>query len=287
MKVYNAIRNSSSAFYSCTGLHIYEFDELNKSFCHYLPVNPSTGRPHTLSESAHKLFFILFYYRHYMVQSILAIIMGVNQSQISRWIHMLALPLQKATGKYIHKARKKMYSIDEFKYKCPELAVIIDATERSIKTPKYNQQFVYSGKKHRHTVKNCIVINPHNKNILYSSKTVIGKFHDRKLFDLSKFNIPSYLKILADLGFIGLEKSPFKKQMITPNKASKNFPLTEAEKIQNKLVSSIRVRVEHVFALMKHNRILSDEFRGSGFLADSSFQALAGLHNFKMQCRHS
>lgn len=287
MKVYIAARNSSSAFYAFTGLHIYEFDHLNKTFCHYLPVNPSTGRPHTLAESAHKLFFTLFYYRHYLIQDILAVIIRVDQSQISRWIKFLSLPFQKATGRFILKARKKIKSLDEFKRKYPELAVIIDATERPVKTPKFNQYLVYSGKKHRHTIKNCIVINPHNKHILFTTKTVVGKTNDLKLFEHSKTKIPPYLNILADLGFLGIQKlHPFNK-CIMPNRASKNFLLTDAEKQQNKIVSTMRVRVEHVFALMKHNRILADEFRGSGGLADSAFQSLAGLHNFKMQCRHS
>lgn len=287
MKVYIAARNSPSVFYALTGLHIYEFDYLNKTFCHFLPVNPSTGRPHTLAESAHKLFFILFYYRHYPIQQLAAIIMQVNQSQISRWIKFLSMPFQKATGKFIHKAHKKIHSLDEFKKVCPELTVVIDASERPIKTPKYNQQSVYSGKKHRHTVKNCIAINPHNKNILITSKTVVGKMHDFELLKRSKFSLPSFIKILVDLGFIGANKLFPSNHIFTPNKASKYFKLTDAARSQNKLLSSLRARIEHVFALMKHNRILADEFRGSGSLADSAFQAIAGLHNFKMQCRHS
>jgi hypothetical protein len=287
MKAYIAARSSSSVFFSLTGLSLQEFDRLNKVFALYLPPSPSTGRPHTLRESAHKLFFILFYYRHYPVQQLAAFIMRVDQAQISRWIRLLSIVLERSTNGFIKKAKRRINSLSQFKKHCPEVSVIIDASERPVKTPKYNQHRVYSGKKHRHTIKNNIAINSQNKHIFHVSDTSVGKTHDFKVLKRSNLKLPKHISILVDTGFIGLDKIFPHNHIFMPSKASKNFPLTEAEKSQNKIISSERVKVEHVYALLKHNQILFQEFRGSGKLADSSFKALAGLHNFKMQCRHS
>jgi hypothetical protein len=287
MIAYITARNSSSVFYSLTGLSISEFDQLNRIFSFNLASFPSTGRPHTLCESAHKLFFILFYFRHYPIQDLVAFIMRVDQSQVSRWIQLLSIVLTKTTNGYIKKAKRRINSLARLKNICPEVSVIIDASERPVKTPKYNQERVYSGKKHRHTVKNQIAINSKNKHIIDVSDTSIGKTHDFKILKRSKLKLPKQIPIVVDTGYCSIENLYPDNHIFMPNKASKNFPLTDAQKSQNTIISSVRVAVEHIFALLKHNQILSSEFRGSGKLADLSFKALAGLHNFKMQCRHS
>ena len=287
MIAYITARKTSSIFYSLTGLSIKEFDYLNRTFARYLPLSSKTGRPHTLRESAHKLFFILFYYKHYPIQELAAFILRVDQAQVSRWIHMLSITLERTTHGYIKKAKRKINSLSKLKKKCPEISVVIDASERPVKTPKYNQKRVYSGKKHRHTVKNNITINSKSKHIIHVSDTSVGKTHDFKILKRSDLNIPKYISILVDTGYIGIDKLFPDNHIFMPNKATKNFPLSPAQKAQNKIISSERVEVEHVFALLKHNQILAQEFRGSGKLADSSFKALSGLHNFKMQCRHS
>lgn len=286
MKVYTISRNSPSVFYSLTGLSISEFDKLNLSFSRILSDNHIIkGRPHTLIESAHKLFFILFYFKHYCIQELMALIFRVDQSQVSRWISLLQLPFHQCTSKFIDKTRKKVNSLAKLKKVCPNISLIIDATERPILTPKFNQKRVYSGKKHRHTIKNQIIV--FKKQVFDTSDTYVGKTHDFKIFKKHKNSIPKHIHILADLGYVGIESYLPDNKTFLPNKASQKFPLTDAEKLQNRLIAKHRVTVEHVLGLMKSNQILAQEFRGSKQLANLSFKAIAGLHNFKMQCRHS
>lgn len=280
MRVYQVARKSPSVFKSLTGLKKAEFDRLANTF--NLFVNfPKLGRKHNLSEIQHALFFILFYYRHYCTQQLMAFIFRVDQSQISRWICLLSLPFSRCTKLFIDKTRKKIDSIEKLKEYIPELDVILDATERPVLTHK-NSKALFSGKKNFCTVKNIVCVTRDTKEIVYLSKTFQGARHDKFRFDQIKGELPKYWNLLLDLGFVGVEVD---NTCFIPNKASKKINLTEAEILQNKIMSSQRCRGEHVFAQMKQFKILSDEFRGSAALCDLSFQAIAGVYNFRRQSR--
>jgi DDE superfamily endonuclease/Helix-turn-helix of DDE superfamily endonuclease len=281
MKFYYLISKSSTPFKFCTGISPKQFNVLLNEFMKYLP-SKSTGRSHSLSTPESKLCFILFYYRHYHIQWFLALVFNVNQSQISRWITLYSAMLVKATSVYITQASaRKFHALNSWDWLIP------DATERPINTPKNNQERVYSGKKKRHTIKNQIIIDFKQKQILAFSDTYIGKVHDFKIFKQNIKRITSFVsqktRIIADSGYVGMETCLPTTKISLPNKASKKFPLTEAEKKQNKLLAHYRVRVEHVIGALKKFRILFDEFRGSNVLAHSSFAAICGLYNLQMQ----
>ncbi len=110
MKVYIVARKSPSVFKSLTGLKISEFDRLSTRFNYYINFS-KLGRTHNLDNIDHALFFILFYYRHYCIQELMAFLFRVDQSQISRWINLLELPFARCTKQYIDKARKKIDSL--------------------------------------------------------------------------------------------------------------------------------------------------------------------------------
>lgn len=280
MKVYQAARKSPSIFKSLTGLKKSEFDRLSSQFSHFIDFS-HLGRKHNLDSVEHALFFILFYYRHYCIQELMAFIFRVDQSQISRWISLLELPLARCTKQYIDRSRRKIDSVEQLKEYVPGLDVILDATERAVLTHS-NSKDLFSGKKNFCTVKNIVCVTRDTKEIVYSSKTFQGARHDKFRFDELKHDLPSKWNLLLDLGFIGVD---VENKCFIPNKASKNFPLTDAELQQNKIMSSQRCRGEHVFGQMKQFKILGDEFRGSARLCDLSFQAIAGIYNFRRQSR--
>jgi hypothetical protein len=279
MRIYCLTRKSSSVFKLFTGLSPIQFDALLVHFSKQLPKASSLrGRKHTLPLAEHKLFFILFYYRHYLVQQLVAVIFGVNQSQISRWIYHFSLVIDSATSGFIRESRIDFELSDQLiKW------LLIDATERPINRPKEDQERVYSGKKKRHTIKNQLVVNYINKKILHVSKTVVGKLHDFDLFKKSKKEIVSLLtskrknrriRILTDLGFLGIEAICPDNLISIPNKKSKGKDLTEAEKQQNKIISGYRVRVENVLAALKRFQIIYQKFRGRSELASRCFTKL-------------
>lgn len=59
------------------------------------------------------------------------------------------------------------------------------------------------------------------------------------------------------------------------------------EKIINKIFSSVRIVVEHVFSGVKRCRIVKDVYRNfrEGF-EDLVMEIACGLHNFRQEIRH-
>lgn len=137
---------------------------------------------------------------------------------------------------------------------------LVDVTECTVQRPKDNeiQREYYSGKKKRHTIKAQIIMNEKDKKIL-SVCFDKGSVHDFKIFKNSTKELPEYLHFLADSGYQGILDC-FKNSM-TPKKKSKLNPLTDEDKELNKLISSIRISVEHVNCQLKIFRILSERYR--------------------------
>jgi len=282
MKVYQVVRKSASLFKSITGLKKSEFDRLAKQFELHLNFS-KTGRPHSLKEVEHALFFILFYYRHYCTQQLMALIFRVDQAQISRWICLLQLPFAKCSKQYIDKARERINSVEKLLEYNPDLDVIIDCTERPVLT-HHNSKDLFSGKKNFCTVKNMVGVSRKTKEITYSSRTRTGARHDFYRFKEFKEDIPPLWNLLLDLGFVGA-KDEVPNRCFLPYKSLPKQSLSDYEIQQNRVLSKQRCRGEHPFGQMKQFKILSDEFRGSSKLCDLSFQAIAGVYNFRRQSR--
>ena len=71
-----------------------------------------------------------------------------------------------------------------------------------------------------------------------------------------------------------------------PNKTPKNGELNQEQKIYNRWVSRIRVRVEHVIGSIKQYRIVKETFRGRLYHKEDTVMFIAcALHNFKNAVR--
>ena len=121
------------------------------------------------------------------------------------------------------------------------------------RTSKKKQRRYYSGKKKRHTQKAQLVVDKKTEKIICTAYAK-GKCHDYKLFKESKTNIHPSIKAQVDTGFQGLQK----KHLLTeiPKKRSKKKPLTKADKLENRRISSERVKVENVIRCPKIFRII-------------------------------
>lgn len=270
MQIYHKLIKNNASFKTFTGLSVKEFNILTKQFGMYYKHLNNHGRHHTLSESRYALFFILFYLRHYCTQDVMSVFFNVDQSQISRWIYLLAIPLKQCSHFQLRKNDYKR----KVKLTKNKINFLVDATERQIQRPSVNNKAFYSGKKKMHTIKNQILLDEQNL-ISHVSPTYSGKTHDMKVFRNQKY--PKHINFLGDLGYIG------ESNIITPHKFHKK--LNKDQKSFNKTISSIRCSVEHVFAWMKNFKILSSKFRGSFSLANHSFIIIAGLYNFSKQLK--
>ena len=117
----------------------------------------------------------------------------------------------------------------------------------------------YSGKKKCHTAKVQCIIN-HHKHLLQIDVSTI-QIHDFKLFKQTKPNLSKARFILADSGYQGIQHDY--PHAFTPIKATKKYPLVQEAKDYNKLLSKIRVKIEHIFAKFKAFKIFSTTYRKS------------------------
>jgi len=120
--------------------------------------------------------------------------------------------------------------------------------------------------------------------ILYSSPTVEGKKHDKKLADEANYSLPKDSILVQDTGFQGFSVDDV--VILQPKKKPRNAELSQDEKELNTLISRLRVRIEHVVGSVKRYRIVKDKNRNwkEGF-RDSIIETCCALHNFRLQYR--
>ena len=120
--------------------------------------------------------------------------------------------------------------------------------------------------------------------ILFLSKTVEGKKHDKKLADESDYTLPPGSRLAQDTGFQGF--SPDQIVILQPKKKPKGQPLSDLDKNRNHWLASIRVRAEHTINGVKRYRIVKDKIRTwkRGF-KDAVLETCCGLHNFRLRFR--
>jgi DDE superfamily endonuclease len=143
------------------------------------------------------------------------------------------------------------------------------------------QKRLYSGKKKCHTKKNLIVIQQ-SKRIEYLSPTVDGTIHDKKLADICELEYPKESDLMDDSGFQGY--TPENCEILRPFKKSKSKDLTPYQKAWNRLISRVRVGVEHVICSVKRCRAVQDTIRLElDGVEDLIMEICCGLHNFRVR----
>jgi IS5 family transposase len=104
-----------------------------------------------------------------------------------------------------------------------------------------------------------------------------GREHDFSIYKRSKIALHELLVLLADSGFQGVED--YHRASWIPFKRSKNNPLTDEQKYENKVLSSIRVCVEHTIRRIKRFKILSCRYRNKRKKHGLRMALICGLHN--------
>ena len=96
--------------------------------------------------------------------------------------------------------------------------------------------------------------------------------------------LPTDYCTYADLGYIGITKAYPWLNIKMPKKKPKGGELTEEEKLKNKEVSSIRVKVEHAIGGAKRFGIVSDIFRNKqDEFNDKVMEVSCGLWNYHLK----
>ena len=105
-----------------------------------------------------------------------------------------------------------------------------------------------------------------------------GKKHDFQLFKESRTHVKAETVLEADTGYLGLAQ--IHANSLLPKKRSKNHPLTNQERKNNREISRNRIFVEHAIRFVKRFRILSERYRNRRKRFALRFSLIAGICNF-------
>ena len=244
------------------------------------------GRKPVLEKPEDKLFFILFYIKLYSLQEIMGFLFGMSQSQANYWIHVLSQVLKMALERKDYLPKRIPEQMMEKIAQETSQDIAIDGTERRRQRPlnSEEQKFYYSGKKKTHTFKNDLVTGINDMEIKYLSKTCEGKASDKKIAEDEGLGFPEGTHLYQDKAFQGYQ--PAGATIHQPKKKPQGSELSAEEKENNRLISKIRVAVEHVISGVKRCRIVKDVFRNTKEEYDDLVMEIAcGLHNLRREHR--
>jgi len=254
------------------------------------------GRKPSLPTIEIMLLFVLFYLKSYPSFDVLGDRFSMATSTANKWLHKLMPILQIALSRLEVMPKRSFSKPEELKEHLESLGgvetLLIDVTEREYfrHQDADKRDPLFSGKKKRFTVKNT-VISTLKKVIVFLGLTTQGSFHD---YALLKEEFPpelgwfDYLKILVDLGYLGIKKE-YAGQIEIPHKkprkseANPDPQLTEEQKAENTAISKIRIFVENAISGIKRYGILVQKFRNKKhYFEDDVIAVAAGLWNLRI-----
>lgn len=293
---YEEARKKPRVFQQLTGMTTAEFDKLKPAFeAAYeedeqqrgKPGSPA-GRKAVLLTCQDKLFFLLFYLRHYPTQEVQGFLFGISQVQANHWIHRLTPIVKKALGDAKELPGRTADAVKARMEACPELVFIIDGTERPIRRPQDGERRRkdYSGKKKRHSKKNIVLTEMATGKVLGLGATQPGSKHDKACVDAEGYSFPKGSTLFQDTGFQGF--APEGASIEQPTKKPRGKELSPEQKQENRLISRDRVLVEHSIGGVKVFHVVSTIFRNikEGF-DDLVMETVCGLFNFVRTCRNA
>jgi len=282
-----------------TGMTVVEFESLVITFTLVLQKYQATrkkkrqravggGRKHTLKTAAERLFFILFYVKCYPTMDLAGFFFGVEHSRIQRWVKELLALLEETLGREVVLPARKINNMAEFMAQFPAVKdVFIDATARPVRRPRKNkaQQAHYSGRKQTHTKKSVVVADEQGQ-VLILPPTKPGRRSDYFRFKQSGIGdiLPPDVAAWVDLGFVGLEKDYPQLEVVIPHKKPKKGELTPEQRQENKIISQLRIKIEHTIRRLKRFRAVADIYRNhNSQWADKFILIAAGLSNYHLR----
>lgn len=268
---YEKLSQTPKNFLQLTGLNVIDFNKIAKL------VKPAweqkekkkklDGRPAHLATLKDQLLCLMVYYRTYITHTFLGHLFNLHNSNISR----LFKKLEPMVAKHVKIKRDADLTSDKV------LSLLVDATEQRTQRPKHGQKAFYSGKKKCHTIKTEIAMEAEGR-IVSVSKSHRGSVHDFRIRKAEKPLLQNSIKY-ADSGYQGLQK--LQQNVTLPFKHTKNSKLTTEQKTHNRLLSQIRVKVEHKIREIKIFQIIGGKYRNFQKKHNMRFGIIAALVNLK------
>jgi len=221
--------------------------------------------PKSKLDLAGGLFMTLLFYRTYAGQVFIGMVVGLDDSNVSRRIRTLEPILQR-----VFRIPEKRIDLTEDEI----WELIVDATEQHTQRRKGTK---VSGKKRQQTIKTQIHVS--RRGVMKAvSKSVTGNVHDKKLYDDSRTFCRgpdgSVVKVnkKGDSGYLGTE-------CCVPAKKPKSRSLMMHEKYYNRQHAKKRIGVEYEIAHLQQFQILGQRFRHNPGRHNLIFRNVAGLRN--------
>ncbi|PPG67732.1 transposase [Rathayibacter rathayi] len=223
------------------------------------------GRPGRLS-LAGALQVTLLYYRHNVIEQLIADLVGVDQSTVSRTIALVEAMLNVVTDD----------EQPDVKAVLGETTAVIDGTLLPCWSWADAPE-LYSGK-HKTTGHNCQVLADLSGRLIHISDPIPGKHHDTHAFRETRLaNTLILSNTLADKGYEGTG-------MVTPiKKRPGEEHLPDHAKQHNCLVNTHRYVIERTIANIKTWRIFHTDYRRPLRTFRDAFNAVRGLIFFTQQ----
>jgi hypothetical protein len=273
---------------------LYHFDQCWQSYHRHTDLQGKDRRIEKFSEdsrislegSSEKLLFVLIYLKQNPLQYYQGLAFNISQGKVSQWLKILRPILEQALERMsLMPARTPARLLPTLKLLAAQV-IYMDATERPVprSVDWERQKHEYSGKRGYHTVKNLVVSDEQGK-VLYLSPTVAGSMHDKALADEMELVFEPDQGLLLDSGFQGYK--PDQAQVCLPVKKPMNGQLTDYDKMYNKLLATLRVKVEHVMAGIKRLKIVKDTIRlKNEQVRDKVMLIAVALHNLRIAYRN-
>jgi hypothetical protein len=253
------------------------------------------GRIGSFGNHDQKLFLVLFFLKVYPTEEVMSVFFDVSRAAAGTCLRRFRPILEETLGKLTILPKRKVTSIDQLFEDFPELKeVYVDGTDRPVqkKQNKKASNKNYSKKKKNYTRKNVSIVGKgksgDKREILILTKTRNGRRHDKKIADKDQLyeNMPTELDSYQDTGFLGTSKNNHHQNSPNhhiPKKSTKLHPLSEKDKQDNKLISSIRITVEHSnWGLKRLNSIMHTFRHKLSQLDDQCILLAAGIWNFHL-----
>lgn len=310
MKFLENLTKKKNIFQRTIGLHYEQFDLLAKKvepLWHEAELTRKKkadrhrkiggGRHYKQQTFEEKMLTVLMYYKLYLTQEFLGIIVGLDQGNVSRLIKKmmplleqaadpeLATYLAKAKEEYLQQGQRINDWIGFLKKHSDLQDVSTDATEQEcFRAQDYEKQKeYYSGKKKQHSMKTQISVASSGR-ILDVSATYPGSTHDKSIVDqentVTKF--PKRTCQRFDSGYQGLLKQHPEHYLVLPIKKPRKQELSDLAKEFNQVNSKRRVVAENAFARIKKFRIINNLYRGMTNTYNQTFRNIVAILNFKL-----
>jgi hypothetical protein len=301
---YAHLSRHPAVFQAMTGLTVAAFDDLLTDL---LPAcvratPPRLTRPnrrraigggrHAALCWTNQVLLTVIWLRTYPTNAVLAYLMGVSDSTISRVLARM-LPLLEAAGKDTMRlpdpGRKRRKQLDELLRDTPALAVVIDPFEQRVQrcTDHDAADAHSSGTKKQHTLKSPVAVDAESGQIVDVADSVPGPTADSTVREQSELlkRLPSGVGGIGDLAYVGIGKLHPKGLGASPRRKPRGKERPPDDVAYNRAFSRRPLVVERSIGRMRRYQALNQTDRHHRQNHSARTRAVAGLVNRQIRRR--